>query len=247
MLPSLRSAASLAVHGRVAALSASTRRGSGHVLRGADWMYSGAGGDTAPTGTGTGTGTAGPLFDLEKRPLRRGLATWASPAGGNLSPGGGAPQAPALYHYRGVGAATAGGGLGAGVPPFRRLATGLPQSPSVTPASAYSAALASPAAEAGGQAGAPCSRPLRILFLTNAHNSLSQRAYLELVHRGGHSVNVELATSEKAMVDAVERHQPELIVCPFLTKRVPERIWRDTKVRGPGGACVPLCRVRQPT
>ncbi len=88
---------------------------------------------------------------------------------------------------------------------------------------------------------------MRILFLTNAHNSLSQRAYLELVHRGGHSVNVELAISEKAMLDAVERHQPELIVCPFLTKRVPERIWRDSKVSlrgGPGDRVVPLPALR---
>ncbi len=67
---------------------------------------------------------------------------------------------------------------------------------------------------------------LRILFLTSAHNSMSQRAYVELT-RLGHEVSVGLATSERAMFEAVERHSPELIVAPMLKRAIPEEIWRE--------------------
>ncbi len=67
---------------------------------------------------------------------------------------------------------------------------------------------------------------LRILFLTSAHNSMSQRAYVELT-RLGHEVSVGLATSERAMFEAVEHHSPELIVAPMLKRAIPEGIWRE--------------------
>ena len=67
---------------------------------------------------------------------------------------------------------------------------------------------------------------LRVLFLTSAHNSMSQRAYVELT-RLGHEVSVGLATSERAMFEAVERHSPELIVAPMLKRAIPEGIWRE--------------------
>jgi putative two-component system protein, hydrogenase maturation factor HypX/HoxX len=67
---------------------------------------------------------------------------------------------------------------------------------------------------------------LRILFLTSAHNSMSQRAYVELT-RLGHEVQVGLATSERAMYEAVERYSPELIVAPMLKRAIPEDIWRE--------------------
>ena len=67
---------------------------------------------------------------------------------------------------------------------------------------------------------------LRILFLTSAHNSMSQRAYVELT-RLGHEVSVGLATNERAMFEAVEWHSPELIVAPKLTRAIPEGIWRE--------------------
>ena len=67
---------------------------------------------------------------------------------------------------------------------------------------------------------------LRILFLTSAHNSMSQRAYVELT-RLGHEVSVGLATSERAMFEAVEWHSPELIIAPMLKRAIPEEIWRQ--------------------
>ena len=55
---------------------------------------------------------------------------------------------------------------------------------------------------------------------------MSQRAYVELT-RLGHEVSIGLATSERAMLDAVERHSPELIVAPMLKRAIPEDIWRE--------------------
>jgi len=67
---------------------------------------------------------------------------------------------------------------------------------------------------------------LRILFLTSAHNSMSQRAHVELT-RLGHEVSIGLATSERAMFEAVEQHAPELILAPMLKRAIPEDIWRE--------------------
>jgi putative two-component system hydrogenase maturation factor HypX/HoxX len=69
-------------------------------------------------------------------------------------------------------------------------------------------------------------RPLRILFLTSAHNSLSQRAYIALTEMG-HEVTVTVVDSSEAMEAAVASEQPELIVCPMLKKFIPESVWRD--------------------
>jgi putative two-component system protein, hydrogenase maturation factor HypX/HoxX len=69
-------------------------------------------------------------------------------------------------------------------------------------------------------------RPLRILFLTSAHNSLSQRAYIALTEMG-HEVIVDVVDSSQAMEAAVLREQPELIVCPMLKKFIPESVWRN--------------------
>ena len=66
---------------------------------------------------------------------------------------------------------------------------------------------------------------MKILFLTTAHNSLSQRAFVELVDRG-HAVAVALASSEAAMLEAVEREHPDLIAAPMLKKVIPASIWQ---------------------
>src|SRR5215469_3399452 len=67
---------------------------------------------------------------------------------------------------------------------------------------------------------------MKILFLTTAHNSLSQRAFVELVDRG-HRVVVVIASSEKVMLEAVEREHPDLIVAPMLKKVIPASIWQN--------------------
>jgi putative two-component system protein, hydrogenase maturation factor HypX/HoxX len=66
---------------------------------------------------------------------------------------------------------------------------------------------------------------MKIVFLTTAHNSLSQRAFVELVDRG-HRVVVVIASSEEVMLKAVEREHPDLIVAPMLKKVIPASIWQ---------------------
>jgi len=67
---------------------------------------------------------------------------------------------------------------------------------------------------------------LKIVFFTTAHNSLSQRAFVELVDRG-HQVIVVIASSEAVMLEAVEREHPDLIVAPMLKKVIPASIWQS--------------------
>ncbi|KAE8259282.1 hypothetical protein A4X13_0g1124 [Tilletia indica] len=65
---------------------------------------------------------------------------------------------------------------------------------------------------------------MRILFICTAFNSLSQRLALVLRQKG-HAVTVELAVSPELMISAAELAQPDLVVCPFLTKRVPREVY----------------------
>ena len=65
---------------------------------------------------------------------------------------------------------------------------------------------------------------MKILFLTSAHNSLSQRLLIELVDRG-HAVMVTLATSGDDMMNSVFEHAPDLIIAPMLKLAIPEAIW----------------------
>lgn len=66
---------------------------------------------------------------------------------------------------------------------------------------------------------------MKILFLCTAYNSLSQRLYLAL--RQKHSITIEYALSEDMMIEAVYLARPELILCPFLTSRVPAQIYNN--------------------
>jgi putative two-component system protein, hydrogenase maturation factor HypX/HoxX len=69
---------------------------------------------------------------------------------------------------------------------------------------------------------------LRILFLVSAHNGLSQRAWIALTELG-HEVEVAVVDSAAAMEAAVREHDPDLIVCPFLKKMIPESIWSECR------------------
>jgi putative two-component system hydrogenase maturation factor HypX/HoxX len=67
---------------------------------------------------------------------------------------------------------------------------------------------------------------VHILFVTTAHNSLSQRLAIELGERG-HSVSVCLATSGERVIQAAEGERPDLIVAPMLKSIISERVWRQ--------------------
>lgn len=67
-------------------------------------------------------------------------------------------------------------------------------------------------------------KALRILFVTSAHNSLSQRAYIALTEMG-HDVTVQVVDSPEIIEAAVNAHQPDLVVCPMLKQFIPESVW----------------------
>ncbi len=68
---------------------------------------------------------------------------------------------------------------------------------------------------------------LRILFLTHAFNSLTQRLYIELLQQG-HEVSVEFDINDFVAIEAVNLYQPNLIIAPFLKRAIPESIWNKT-------------------
>ena len=66
---------------------------------------------------------------------------------------------------------------------------------------------------------------MRLLFLTHAFNSLTQRLYVEC-ERWGHEVSIEFDIHDSVTEEAVELWRPELVVAPYLRRPIPERIWR---------------------
>lgn len=64
---------------------------------------------------------------------------------------------------------------------------------------------------------------MKILFLCTAHNSLSQRLYLALSN--SHDVTIEYALSDAVMISATQLAKPDLIICPFLTSKVPKGVY----------------------
>ncbi|MDZ4348124.1 MAG: hydrogenase maturation protein [Xanthomonadaceae bacterium] len=67
---------------------------------------------------------------------------------------------------------------------------------------------------------------MRILLISSSYNSLTQRVHVEL-QGTGNEVSVCLAVSDAEMVESTARFEPDLIVCPMLTKRVPDPIWKS--------------------
>jgi putative two-component system hydrogenase maturation factor HypX/HoxX len=66
---------------------------------------------------------------------------------------------------------------------------------------------------------------VRILFLTHAFNSLTQRLYAALVE-AGHEVSVEFDINDAVTIEAVEDYAPDLVIAPFLKRAIPDVVWR---------------------
>ena len=64
----------------------------------------------------------------------------------------------------------------------------------------------------------------KILFFASSFNGLCQRSFVELKDKG-HDIAIELSPDEDKMIKAVEKHKPDLVLCPFLKHRVPQEIW----------------------
>lgn len=67
---------------------------------------------------------------------------------------------------------------------------------------------------------------MRILFLSHAFNSLTQRLFVEL-NEQGHEVSVEFDINDSIAIEAVELFKPDLIIAPFLKRAIPESIWQQ--------------------
>jgi putative two-component system protein, hydrogenase maturation factor HypX/HoxX len=65
---------------------------------------------------------------------------------------------------------------------------------------------------------------MRILLISSAYNSLTQRVHSELADHG-HEVSVELALGDEVMREGVRRYDPDLIIAPMLTTAIPADIW----------------------
>jgi len=65
---------------------------------------------------------------------------------------------------------------------------------------------------------------MKILFLTSAHNSLSQRLLVELSARG-HDIHVCVATTSETMISAASDELPDLIIAPMLKIAIPAQVW----------------------
>jgi putative two-component system protein, hydrogenase maturation factor HypX/HoxX len=66
---------------------------------------------------------------------------------------------------------------------------------------------------------------MRILLLTHSFNSLTQRLFGAL-RAQGHTVSVELDIADSVAQEAVDLFQPDVVLAPFLKRRIPEDIWR---------------------
>jgi putative two-component system hydrogenase maturation factor HypX/HoxX len=65
---------------------------------------------------------------------------------------------------------------------------------------------------------------VRVLFLTSAHNSLSQRLLVELTDRG-HEIRVKVVAKSDDMIEAVAHESPDLIIAPMLKIAVPQEVY----------------------
>lgn len=75
---------------------------------------------------------------------------------------------------------------------------------------------------------------MRILLLAHTFNSLAQRVHAELV-AAGHDVSIEFDIADSVTEEAVATWRPDLVIAPFLKRRIPESVY----------SCVP-CIVMHP-
>ncbi|MFO1317924.1 MAG: hydrogenase maturation protein [Burkholderiales bacterium] len=69
---------------------------------------------------------------------------------------------------------------------------------------------------------------MRILLLAHAFNSLTQRVFVEL-RAAGHDVAVEFDINDAVTQEAVALWRPDVVVAPFLKRRIPDPVWRSVR------------------
>ncbi len=66
---------------------------------------------------------------------------------------------------------------------------------------------------------------MRILLLTHAFNSLTQRLHAEL-RADGHEISVEFDVNDAVTEEAVAAWRPDLVIAPFLKRAIPASVWQ---------------------
>lgn len=69
---------------------------------------------------------------------------------------------------------------------------------------------------------------MKVLILASSFSGLCQRVLRELVLLG-HDIDQHYGMDEPTLRQQISTFQPDLILCPFLTHRIPEDIWRAHK------------------
>ena len=67
---------------------------------------------------------------------------------------------------------------------------------------------------------------MKITFITSAFNGMAQRLWIEL-DRLNHQVQVVIAQTDAQMVSETEAFKPDLIIAPYLTKKIPKAIYSN--------------------
>lgn len=68
---------------------------------------------------------------------------------------------------------------------------------------------------------------MRVLLLGSAFSGLVQRVKTELVLLH-HHIEEHYDLDEELLIAQVERFQPQVIICPFLTQKIPPEVWQNT-------------------
>ncbi len=69
---------------------------------------------------------------------------------------------------------------------------------------------------------------MKIQFITTAFNGMAQRLWIEL-DKLNHQVFVVIPKSNEQIISETNRFNPELIIAPFLTSKIPEEIYKNYK------------------
>ncbi len=69
---------------------------------------------------------------------------------------------------------------------------------------------------------------MKVLFITTAFNGMSQRLWIEL-DKLNHDVHVIIPINANQLISDTERYNPDLIIAPYLTSKIPEKIYSNFK------------------
>jgi hypothetical protein len=72
---------------------------------------------------------------------------------------------------------------------------------------------------------------LKILVFCTAVNSFTQRVLTQLRDYGFTRVSTCVATDERVMCDAAQQLEPDLVICPFLTRIIPDTVFKKVRRR----------------